>query len=147
MQVGLAVDDIKSVQDTAVLKRFAMQIELVLEIEQVAPEFFRRRWIISKETKRPNYLSRLETFMERHWLSSKSLRALAEPLYDIKTSKLDLEVADLKTKQENLFTKVSVLNDSVDKLSLQQNRILHLTESLLVHLNVPSHDDDNESVM
>ena len=33
--VGLAVDDIKAVQDQALLKRLAMQVQLVLQVEQV----------------------------------------------------------------------------------------------------------------
>jgi hypothetical protein len=41
--IGLAVDDIKAVQDQAVLKRLAMQAESVLDVERLIPEFVLRR--------------------------------------------------------------------------------------------------------
>ena len=68
--VGLAVDDIKLVQENAVLKRIAMQVglhalfnhfllimskvELVLSVERLLPEFLRERWILKTETLHPN---------------------------------------------------------------------------------------------
>ena len=47
--VGLAVDDIKAVQDTANLKRLAMLVTLSLDVEMLLPEFIRRKIIIRKE--------------------------------------------------------------------------------------------------
>ena len=44
--VGLAVDDIKAVQDTANLKRLAMLVTLSLDVEMLLPEFIRRKIII-----------------------------------------------------------------------------------------------------
>jgi hypothetical protein len=41
--VGLAVDDIKAVQEQAVLKRIAMQVELVLDVERLVPTFWLRK--------------------------------------------------------------------------------------------------------
>ena len=41
--IGLAVDDIKAVQDKAILKRLAMQVELVLDTERLLPNFILRR--------------------------------------------------------------------------------------------------------
>lgn len=41
--IGLAVDDIKSVQEQAILKRLAMQVELVLDAERLLPAFILRR--------------------------------------------------------------------------------------------------------
>ena len=40
---GLAVDDIQAVQDNAILKRLAMQVELVLDVERLLPTFLLRR--------------------------------------------------------------------------------------------------------
>jgi hypothetical protein len=48
--VGLAVDDIKAVQDQAVLKRLAMQVELVLDVERLMPEPILRRFIKHYDT-------------------------------------------------------------------------------------------------
>jgi hypothetical protein len=48
--VGLAVDDIKAVQDQALLKRLAMQVELVLDVERLMPEPILRRFIKHSDT-------------------------------------------------------------------------------------------------
>ncbi|KAK7065169.1 hypothetical protein SK128_006956, partial [Halocaridina rubra] len=52
--VGLAVDDIKAVQDQAVLKRLAMQTQMVLDVEVMIPETLRRMYMRSKKSVRPN---------------------------------------------------------------------------------------------
>ena len=41
--IGLAVDDIQAVQHNAILKRLAMQVELVLDVERMLPIFILRR--------------------------------------------------------------------------------------------------------
>ena len=43
LYLGLAVDDIQAVQDNAILKRLAMQVELVLDVERMLPTFILRR--------------------------------------------------------------------------------------------------------
>jgi hypothetical protein len=48
--VGLAVDDIKAVQDQALLKRLALQVELVLDVERLMPEPILRRFIKHSDT-------------------------------------------------------------------------------------------------
>ena len=40
-QVGLAVDNIRGVQENAVLERLAMQVNLVLDVEKLLPDFLR----------------------------------------------------------------------------------------------------------
>ena len=47
--IGLAVDDIKSVQEQAILKRLAMQVELVLDVERLLPDFVLRKLIAQVE--------------------------------------------------------------------------------------------------
>jgi len=46
--VGIAVDDIKEVQDHAELKKLSSQVELVLELEKVLPVFMLKRLSIQK---------------------------------------------------------------------------------------------------
>ncbi len=53
--VGLAVDDIKAVQDQAVLKRLAMQVEQVLDVERMLPTIILRKFTVHKD-KMPNNL-------------------------------------------------------------------------------------------
>ena len=52
--MGLAVDDIKTVQDNAMLSRLAMQVNLNLDVEKMLPDFLRRRFVVRQETVRPN---------------------------------------------------------------------------------------------
>ncbi|ELU03480.1 hypothetical protein CAPTEDRAFT_192646 [Capitella teleta] len=52
--VGLAVDDIKAVQDQAVLKRLAMQVELALDVESIVPQFLRRKFVRKSINVKPN---------------------------------------------------------------------------------------------
>merc|ERR1712223_475043 len=47
--IGLAVDDIQAVQDNAILKRLAMQVELVLDVERLLPTIMLRRLTQQKE--------------------------------------------------------------------------------------------------
>ncbi len=44
--VGLAVDDIKAVQEQAELKRLVMQVEQVLDVERMMPDFLYKRSIV-----------------------------------------------------------------------------------------------------
>ena len=52
--MGLAVDDIKAVQDSAVLQRLAMQVTLNLDVEKMLPDILRRKVIKRSETVFPN---------------------------------------------------------------------------------------------
>ena len=52
--MGLAVDDIKTVQDNAVLSRLAMQVTLNLDVERMLPDCIRRRFIVKQQTVYPN---------------------------------------------------------------------------------------------
>ncbi|XP_076445095.1 uncharacterized protein LOC143283004 [Babylonia areolata] len=52
--IGLAVYDIKAVQKKAALKRLAMQVELVLNIEEVMPAFIRRKTFAKQKTIKTN---------------------------------------------------------------------------------------------
>ena len=40
------MDDIKTVQDNAVLSRLAMQVTLILDVERILPDCIRRRFAI-----------------------------------------------------------------------------------------------------
>jgi len=52
--VGLAVDDIKGVQEKAVLKRLAMQVDLALDVEKALPAMLRQRFATTQEEIYPN---------------------------------------------------------------------------------------------
>ena len=52
MLVGLAVDDIKAVQETAVLKRQALKIKLALESIYKMPNRWRHKWLPTKDDRK-----------------------------------------------------------------------------------------------
>lgn len=68
--VGLAVGDIESIQHNATLKRLAMQVEFVAEIEESYPRFITRRLYRPTLVFRPNRPSRWKRFMA--WLGIKN---------------------------------------------------------------------------
>ncbi|XP_078354215.1 transient receptor potential cation channel subfamily A member 1-like [Oculina patagonica] len=54
MLVGLAVGDIGKIQVNAVIGRYVMQVELVLELEESVPESFAKRAHVKKHVEYPN---------------------------------------------------------------------------------------------
>ncbi|XP_030851100.1 transient receptor potential cation channel subfamily A member 1 homolog isoform X3 [Strongylocentrotus purpuratus] len=52
--VGLAVDDIKEVQEQAKLQRLAMQVDLAMDVQEALPSFIWRRYIIKTKRIYPN---------------------------------------------------------------------------------------------
>merc|ERR550519_1233991 len=48
--VGLAVDDIKEVREAAALKKAALQVEMVLEVEKILPDMILSRFSKQMET-------------------------------------------------------------------------------------------------
>ncbi|XP_068708472.1 transient receptor potential cation channel subfamily A member 1-like isoform X2 [Montipora foliosa] len=59
MLVGLAVGDIDKIQENAVLDRYVMQVELVLDMEETSPGWLRQRAHIAKHVEYPNKTSKL----------------------------------------------------------------------------------------
>ena len=70
--VGLAVDDIKAVQDTANLKRLAMLVTLSLDVEMLLPEFIRRKIVIRRQTLFPNRMRSIfsKVYQDGHTMQS-----------------------------------------------------------------------------
>ena len=86
--VGLAVDDIKGVQENAELKRFEMQVVLVLNTESKLPYVLRKMFILSTKYLKPNHLDimdlikfKLFPFLFENKLTCEKIRSalVAEP--------------------------------------------------------------------
>lgn len=82
VQVGLAVGDIDTIQQSATLKRLAMQVEFVAEIEQSYPRFVTRRLYHPTVILRPNRSSRLRRYEQSHE-QSRTLRQIEKRLRSI----------------------------------------------------------------
>ena len=86
--VGLAVDDIKGVQENAELKRFEMQVVLVLNTERKLPCVLSKMFILSTKYLKPNHLDimdlikfKLFPFLFENKLNCEKIRSalVAEP--------------------------------------------------------------------
>ncbi|XP_063846089.1 transient receptor potential cation channel subfamily A member 1 homolog isoform X2 [Scylla paramamosain] len=124
--VGLAVDDIKAVQDQAILKRLAMQTQLVLDVEVFIPDALRRMYTTSKKEVHPN---------ARHGILSKKFG-------DFQVLKSFEVVSDGEmSEQESMRQDLTQLKTTVEALR-SQNQRLH---SLLVVLTSMAKGDSSST--
>ncbi len=101
--VGLAVDDIKGVQDSAILKRLAMQVTLSLDVEMLLLEFMRRKMIIRKQTLFPNARRNL---LSQVYHDGYTLHAIKEAVV---SKKNETELGVMASRQCNILSKVECL--------------------------------------
>ncbi|KAJ8315242.1 hypothetical protein KUTeg_007392 [Tegillarca granosa] len=136
--VGLAVDDIKLVQDQAALKRMAMQVELALDVERVVPEIIRRRFVRKCETVRPNEGSRNPfkklVNIESGALSSAAISKALDPELD--------EIEKVQEAQEQLQKDVHKLRLHVKELRATSSRMEGMMKALLQSQNVRFEEED-----
>ncbi|PVD29254.1 hypothetical protein C0Q70_11851 [Pomacea canaliculata] len=128
--VGLAVDDIKAVQEQASLKRLAMQVELTLDVEKVIPDFIWRKAFLQSKTIKPNTIKK---YPFRRFFSSgltaKNLQDALHPELDT-TEKVLLEQEKLGADVKKLKRTVTDLQESSQRLEsmlraiIRENRIV-----------------------
>ena len=120
--VGLAVDDIKGVQETAVLKRLALKVELVLNFEETFPfsmYTLRKRYAIKRTTIYPNKFSILDRISfafggEKGFLIQDIVEALG-----LKKDRIDVLSNRTLVMEKNLF----VMERLLKKLSAKEENI------------------------
>jgi len=146
--VGLAVDDIKAVQDTAVLQRMAMQVELALQVQHILPERFRKYFIIKQETIFPNKSNVAASFLERVFGTGmldgptimKSLSISQEPMDALK-SRQEKMIHQLKSME-------SLMRDMQKSQDMLQRSVAKIAEKQGVELNEDDYvgevDDDED---
>jgi len=110
--VGLAVDDIKTVQDNAVLSRLAMQVTLILDVERILPDCIRRRFILKQQTIYPNEKRGIFTniFAEGNTLT----RITKGVLQDISTQS---EMSLLGSRLDAVLAKMKAFKDQLKQVS------------------------------
>ncbi|RDD37563.1 Transient receptor potential cation channel subfamily A member 1-like protein [Trichoplax sp. H2] len=162
--IGLAVDDIKEVQQQAVLKRLAMQVialvliallnciksefarmsnsqrhvvqvSLVLDVEQFMPNWIREKFSIKEQVFYPNNGNKL--------LRKFSFLQSVSPLSQItlKAEKSPTEL--LENQQNNLRLEVKDLRTQVESMQAQNERLLTLVGALVQHHNVAVDEEDD----
>ncbi|XP_013406001.1 transient receptor potential cation channel subfamily A member 1 homolog isoform X2 [Lingula anatina] len=130
--VGLAVDDIKAVQDQAVLKRLAMQIDLALDVENQIPGFLRRRMVIKQEALKPNQQS---WFTKDKSLTSASIAQALQPELD----RMDY----IEEQQELTRTDIWKLKGQVKALKSSTDRIETMMTALMKHNEINWEEEDD----
>ncbi|XP_014772761.1 transient receptor potential cation channel subfamily A member 1 homolog [Octopus bimaculoides] len=134
--VGLAVDDIKEVQNKATLKRRAMQVDLVLDLEKIMPFSFHKRKIIKCQTLYPNavqsnQIARLFRITASY---SEDINQVLNPEQD--------ELRRIQTNQTNLKHKVNRLNDNVEEMKVQMTRVESMLKAVIKNQKIEWEEED-----
>uniref|UniRef100_T1ILR7 Ion transport domain-containing protein n=1 Tax=Strigamia maritima TaxID=126957 RepID=T1ILR7_STRMM len=141
--IGLAVDDIKEVQEQAELRRLAMQVELVLNVESILPKFLLRRFIIKQHSVTPN--KKHDTFYKKILAKIAHFEMTHIAMtYSGKNDKTELE--KIHENHEYLSDSINNLGNTVHQLELQNQRIESLLMTLISHKGLQWEDEDDYSL-
>ncbi|XP_041352044.1 transient receptor potential cation channel subfamily A member 1 homolog [Gigantopelta aegis] len=124
--VGLAVDDIKAVQEQAALKRMAMQVEMALDVERIIPDFVRRKFHILKKTIKPNMMYNNPLSRLIHAGSIMSSEAIQKAL----NPELD-EIEKVQQTQEKQGTDIKKMKRIVKDIQVQNSRIESMLRAII----------------
>eukprot|EP00794_Sanderia_malayensis_P000499 gene499-1145_t len=135
--VGLAVDDIKGVQENAVLKRYAMQIDLALDVEKALPLTLRKKLLQIEEHIQPNAV--------RAW----HFWAFWGSPFKPQTTTQQGPIERLQSRQDELRETVKSLRRNVKNIQTQNKRLELMLGAILKHhsINVDYEVDDNDEKM
>ncbi|CAJ0602463.1 unnamed protein product [Cylicocyclus nassatus] len=128
--VGLAVDDIKSVQDKAELKRLSMQVDLVLQVEASMP-------YIRKLTTRSHYSTQSGLVS---WWKKLSTRFG----FNYTEKEEDLDTVDKNLSLEPMFEQLHQLQKNIDNLYERQVRTEAMVRKVLEHNKIDYEEVDSD---
>lgn len=133
------MDDIKTVQGKAVLKRIAMKVELVLEIEFIVPETLRRRWLIGRKEVNPNKIS---SFFIKRWFyalfrksKSESVQEVYDSMYGEKNRAEEYEEEE-ESSWRAFMDKCNELSDTVKQMQIEQKEIKEMLQKINSKLGI-----------
>ncbi|CAB4063615.1 TRPA1 [Lepeophtheirus salmonis] len=123
--VGLAVEDIKAVQDQAVLKRLVMQAELVLNVERHLPQFLKKdvNWLLSDIMSSSNIIRNVFEFDE-------------EP-----------DISDILTQQRQTQEKISKIEKDIKTLSSASEDIKNILIAIVEHNEIILPDEEYAAIL
>ena len=101
--VGLAVDDIKAVQDTANLKRLAMLVTLSLDVEMLLPEFIRRKIVLRRQTLFPNTMG---SIFEKVYKDGHTMQSIKDAVVAMANETV---IEQMSTRQQEIMRNVGAL--------------------------------------
>ncbi|CAJ0566672.1 unnamed protein product, partial [Mesorhabditis spiculigera] len=132
--VGLAVDDIKSVQEKAELKRLSMQVDLVLQVER-SMSFWRKKFTRSRLSFYPNRITKWKRF--RRLFGANQLDDYSD-VYDQQAA--EEESSGLKRELGMQRELINHLQTNVDYLYEKQVKFQDMLESIMEKLETISSD-------
>ncbi|CAL1538524.1 unnamed protein product, partial [Lymnaea stagnalis] len=123
--VGLAVDDIKAVQEQAALKRMAMRVELALDVERIIPHFIRRKVFSRRRTLRPNMIhsNPFRRAFTSSYLSPQALQKALNPEL--------VKIEKVKTNQDRLSSQMRKVKQSVKSMKEQSQKLESMMKAIV----------------
>ncbi|CAM1295460.1 Uncharacterised protein g1290 [Pycnogonum litorale] len=135
VQVGLAVDDIKGVQEQSELQRLAMQVDTMIHSESVLPRFLRHHVIVRQRSVPADSDERLSFIQD---LKNKTDISLISSVYN--PEKVERE--ESRRQREELYKTVMGLKDNVKDIKQQNLRLQSLLMTMLKHQEIDWEDED-----
>eukprot|EP00095_Tigriopus_kingsejongensis_P005747 maker-scaffold28_size608977-snap-gene-2.12 protein:Tk05747 transcript:maker-scaffold28_size608977-snap-gene-2.12-mRNA-1 annotation:"transient receptor potential cation channel subfamily a member 1-like protein" len=130
--VGLAVDDIKAVQDNAVLQRLAMQVTLNLDVEKILPSFIRRRFIVAQETVLPNMR---KSFVAKVFQDDNTLKRIA---FTVVAKGNETEMQKMASRIEDLNHKFKHFKEYNKDMRTEMSQMMTLMKSMAAKAGIDS---------
>ncbi|GAB1607428.1 transient receptor potential cation channel subfamily A member 1 homolog [Argonauta hians] len=131
--VGLAVDDIKEVQNKATLKRRAMQVELVLDLEKIMPASLHKKSVVKCQTLYPNCRG-AGGFLSRFINIGQDVHQVLNPEQD--------EMRRIQMNQTNLKHKVHRLTDNVEQMKAQMTKVESMLSAMIKSQGISWEEED-----
>merc|ERR1719320_1115178 len=139
--VGLAVDDIKEVQNNAELTSLAMQVQLMLDVEYILPRWLRRRLLRRYRSLKPNQYKKangiIRYYKEEEYLDRDTL---AEAFSNEKS-----ELENVESRITDVEKKVKEVKNLMQKMREMNRNIMNCQNAIAKHLKVEEwdkHGDD-----
>lgn len=134
--IGLAVDDIKGVQEQAVLERQAMLVDLAMDVEKALPRRLRKRLIPEREVVRPNQYEGFKGYWYSSPISAQEVQVALKP------NKSSLEV--LSDRTDELQETVLGMKNRLKTMQCNQEEIHKMLVGIVKKLDAIVEGDDDE---
>ena len=134
----MAVDDIKVVQENAVLSRLAMQVSLNLDVEKVLPDFLKRRFFIREESVYPN---KSRNIFSKFLKDDSTLQRISKAVV---AGGNESEISQLSTRLEDVVNKMRALKEQIKQMSDDQITSSRILQSIAKQQGISLEMDDND---
>ncbi|KAK3738456.1 hypothetical protein QZH41_017078 [Actinostola sp. cb2023] len=140
-EIGLAVDDIKGVQDQALLKRQAMLVDLALDVEKAMPRKLRKGLLVCKESYFPNRHRGIWRYFSPPPMSPQEMKEaleLEKPL-----------IQKMEEHNESLDKGIKALKSRMKDMQSQQEYLQAMLQAVVKKLEITIEDDagDEEELL